>query len=243
MLRVTLIVLLFSVFFACGDKLDCDTAFDTPFTVEVGEEYCFPDGSTLLITEITSSYCPCNAQCVWQGETVVIGSWTDSESKVIALLIHEILKDQNEAWTSIHGIALTRACEPRVVNLELIINDPSLEPLCDESTSINEALYNDGPKDFIDIKDASITGDCLTISYSASGCSGDSWEVNLYDSGKVAESEPEQRYLRLSMMNPEACLAVFEKERTFDISNLQIENNGTLILHLEDYEESLRYTY
>lgn len=243
MLRIVLLAFLVSTLFACGDKMDCDTAFDVPFIAEVGEEYCFPDGSTLLISEITSSYCPCDAVCAWQGETVVIGTWTHITLEMSEFIILEVLEDQNAPWASISNIDISEDCEPEVINVELIIKDPSTTVICDESTSIDEELYSEGPKDFIKITNAFIIGNCLTIAYSASGCSGDSWEVNLYDSGSVAESEPEQRYLRLSMQNPEACLAVFEKERSFDISNLQIENNGTLILNLLDYEESLRYEY
>jgi len=228
---------------SCSDSLDCETEFDTPFSVTKGEEYCFPDGSTLLVTEFSSSYCPCDANCFWQGETVVIGNWTDSDGKTSTIMVHEVLKDQNVSWAEIHNIELDGACEPTPTDIELIITDPSIAMQCDEATQIDEDAYDNGPKDFVNIMEATIDGDCLTITYSASGCSGDSWEVNLFDSGAVAESEPEQRYLRLSMTNPEACLAVFTKSRSFDISNLQIENNGTLILNIVDFEESIRYEY
>ncbi|MFT4568686.1 MAG: hypothetical protein ACI9FN_003655 [Saprospiraceae bacterium] len=243
MYRIALFIVIILGILSCEDKMDCETEFDTPFVAEVGEEYCFPDGAVLLISEFSTSYCPCNASCVWQGETVVLGSWIDASGKATALMIHEVLKDQNLPWIQIHDIGLNEACEPTVQTLELIITDPNEVLQCDELVQINDDAYDKGPKDFINIVDASLEGDCLTIFYSASGCSGDSWEVNLYDSGAVAESEPEQRYLRLSMMNPEACLAVFTKERSFDISDLQIENNGVLILNLLDSEESLRYKY
>ena len=224
--------------------MDCEeVVYDMPFEAEIGGEYCFTDGSTLFITEFNVSYCPCDAQCVWQGETAVVGKWTDAEGAESTLIIHEELRDQNKSWTQIHDIALDKSCTPEVVSLELLISDPSLARICDDEVEIDEEGYDKGPKDFITIIGASITDDCLTISYSASGCSGEGWEVNLYDSGSVAESSPEQRYLRLSLKNPEECLAVFTKETSFDISNLQIENNGILILNLKDYEESLRYEY
>ncbi len=243
MLRISLYLLVILGILSCGDKMDCDTEYDTPFVAEVGEEYCFPDGSLFLISGFNYSYCPCDAVCVWQGETVVIGNWTDSEGVTTELMIHEILKDQNLSWTAIHDITLNEACEPEVSTLELIFSEPSESTQCDEEAQIDSEAYDKGSKDFIKIIDASLEGDCLTISYSASGCSGDSWEVNLYDSGAVAESEPEQRYLRLSMKNPELCLAVFIKERSFNISDLQIENNGVLLLNLQDYEGVLRYEY
>ena len=114
---------------------------------------------------------------------------------------------------------------------------------CDDTMIIDEQSYINTSGDFMTIISAEIMDDCLLINYSASGCSGDNWELSLIGSDAIAESLPEQRYIKLSLENPEACLAIFTKETSFNISLLQIENDGVLILNLEAYDEALRYTY
>ena len=114
---------------------------------------------------------------------------------------------------------------------------------CGDKVVINEDLYQNGDADFINIISVELMEDCLTIQYAASGCSGDSWELALYDSGAIAESLPEQRFIRLALNNPEACLAVFEREISFDISDLRISGSAELILNLDNYESVLNYRY
>lgn len=58
------------------------------------------------------------------------------------------------------------------------------------------------------IQKAEIIGDCLKISFNASGCSGSTWNMELIDSGVVIQSRPTKRLLKLSLENAEPCEAL-----------------------------------
>ncbi len=121
--------------------------------------------------------------------------------------------------------------------------DP-IEPIissCEQNTTISVELYQ-SESDSVNIDSLMIDGNCLNIYYGASGCDGNSWEVQLYDSGNILESSPPQRNIRLVMNNPEICEAYFTKETSFDISNLQVEGSQ-LLLNLSDTDLQVLYDY
>ena len=115
--------------------------------------------------------------------------------------------------------------------------------VCGVPVVVNDQLYDELKSDPHEISDVTIDGDCLQMTLTASGCDGDTWEMMLIGSSMVAESLPEQRYLRLSFRQTEACLAVISKEVKFDITPFQIQNEGVLIIHIQGYEETIRYDY
>lgn len=114
---------------------------------------------------------------------------------------------------------------------------------CEFSTVVNESEYANLVSDEFTFVEANIDLDCLFIKISASGCDGNSWQFNLVDSGAVAESSPEQRFLKFALENNELCLAVFERTVSFDLKPLQIENSNEIILNIEGLESSLNYKY
>ncbi len=105
------------------------------------------------------------------------------------------------------------------------INDSSGEEVCGDFAIESELNYNSTSSSFYTIKDVSASGNCLTITISASGCSGDRWQAELYFSEQTPESSPIQRFSKLSLITNEACLAVFEKSFTFNIGNMRSEND------------------
>ncbi|WP_289062008.1 hypothetical protein [uncultured Zobellia sp.] len=120
-------------------------------------------------------------------------------------------------------------------------NDESLSN-CDFETIVSNEQYKNSPSDHININGMEINDNCLKISFSSSGCSGDTWELKLIDSEDVLESKPPQRNLRLLLKNEEMCEAYITKELTFDISNLQV-NGGQVQLNLKSFEENILYKY
>ena len=114
---------------------------------------------------------------------------------------------------------------------------------CGQQALISAEQYENAASDPFEIDSITIEDDCLSIVFFASGCSGNSWEVDLIDSGGILESLPEQRSLRLSLQNDEECLAIVSQEFSFDISNLQINDAGELILNIDDFSESILYEY
>lgn len=114
---------------------------------------------------------------------------------------------------------------------------------CDETCIIDTDLYDNDTGDVTYILSASIEDDCMSITYSTSGCDSDDWIVNLYDSGNANYSLPPQRDLRLDIGENGACLAIFTKTTSFDISHLQIEEHSSLLLNLKGLEEAIPYNY
>ena len=57
------------------------------------------------------------------------------------------------------------------------------------------------------------------------------------------ESFPVQRNITLILVNQEACLAIFTKKVSFDLTDLQVEGEDEITFNLEDYEDSISYTY
>ena len=122
---------------------------------------------------------------------------------------------------------------------ELNINDS----FCDYDTVINADIYKDLQSAQFEFVNAEIVDDCLTIEIGASGCDGDTWEFKLVDSGAVAESFPEQRFLKLQLVNDELCTAFFQRTISFDLTALRIQNNGEVILNIDGFDRPLNYIY
>ncbi|WP_282136540.1 hypothetical protein [Seonamhaeicola maritimus] len=115
--------------------------------------------------------------------------------------------------------------------------------LCDFTTVIDETKYANLSSDNFTFVNAEIEGDCLSIEIGASGCDGSTWKFELIDSGDVAESSPEQRYLKLDFNNDELCDAYFESTFTFDLNPVKVQGSNKIILHLDGLDESLEYSY
>ncbi|GAA4893280.1 hypothetical protein GCM10023311_17220 [Flaviramulus aquimarinus] len=123
------------------------------------------------------------------------------------------------------------------------INIDSPNQICDETILVDQDLYDSLTASDFTFINAKIIDDCLTIEIGASGCDGNTWGFNLVDSGAVAESSPEQRYLKFQLINEEDCLAYFERTMSFNLIPLQVNGSREIILHIEDLETLLYYKY
>ncbi|MGK0323222.1 MAG: hypothetical protein ACJARX_002285 [Psychroserpens sp.] len=114
---------------------------------------------------------------------------------------------------------------------------------CNQTVVVDTGFYESSQSDFFEFTSVQLNGNCLVLEFTASGCDGNSWSMVFVDSGGVAESFPEQRFLKFVLTNEEACLAVISQERSFDISPIEVEGRNEIILNIEDFSESLTYTY
>ncbi len=121
--------------------------------------------------------------------------------------------------------------------------DDDVQPPCGQSVVVDSGFYQSAESDLFELTDFQIEGNCLNVNVSSSGCDGATWSLVLVDSGNVAESFPEQRYLKLVFSNDEECLAVISQERSFDLETIQVEGSNAIILNLEGLEEPIDYTY
>lgn len=114
---------------------------------------------------------------------------------------------------------------------------------CGEQVIIDANAYYTATTDQLTINSLEINADCLKINYGSSGCSGDSWILQLADSEAILESFPPQRNLVFSFENNELCEAFFTKELTFDITNLQVDGNQEVILNITNTDDEILYEY
>lgn len=108
-----------------------------------------------------------------------------------------------------------------------------------ESVVINNVLYNETINNYI-ITDVQLNENLLTIKISTSGCNSNNWKAVLIDANEILESFPIQRNIKLYLENNEACLAVFEKEFTFNISILK-EGFSEIVLNLNGWNNQINY--
>ncbi len=114
---------------------------------------------------------------------------------------------------------------------------------CESKVLIDSKTYITAAKDFVTINNLEINENCLTINFSASGCSGNSWEIKLIDSEDIMESFPIQRNLIFSLKNEERCMAYITKKRSFDISKLKIEGEKKIVLNIKNTNQKIVYNY
>ena len=114
---------------------------------------------------------------------------------------------------------------------------------CDQQVIVDEDYYSNLESENFSFILIEVQQGCLSIVLSASGCNGNSWEYKLVDSGNIAESLPEQRYLKFELINNEACLAVFNKNVTFNLEPVRVEGSNEIVLNIEGYPDSITYTY
>jgi len=131
-----------------------------------------------------------------------------------------------------------------LTNTQCDDDDLPLPPqVCDYQVLIDAMAYDETIPLNFNFLATQVIDNCLFIEISASGCNGDSWEVELIDSAIVAESSPEQRFLKFKLINEEVCLAVFDKTYTFNLEPLQVEGSNEIILNIEGYDGSVLYSY
>ncbi|WMI64673.1 hypothetical protein RBH94_11450 [Aestuariibaculum sp. YM273] len=114
---------------------------------------------------------------------------------------------------------------------------------CDTCIIIDKNLFNTTNTNNYNIQNIEVSEDCLEISFSSSGCDGNSWEVALVDLDAVSETTIPQRELKLNLENKEACEAYITKTISFNLKPLQLKNYNQIKLKIENYSSLITYEY
>ena len=114
---------------------------------------------------------------------------------------------------------------------------------CGPEVVISGELFATANTELLDIINININEDCLELTMGSSGCDGERWEVNLIDAEVILESFPVQRNVIISIFNDEECDAYFMRDYFFDISDLRVEESGTVLLNISNTGEQVNYTY
>ena len=199
-----------SAFNCCVDSLGCNISFVND-TIII-EEY-----------EYITNYCRCN--CLYDLDMLVTGV---EAKKYIVKIIEPYFSGKQKF---IFEIDLENKPEGSF-NIKRNEYPWDNGNNCDQSVIVSKTEYENAPNDMVYIIDMNVSGDCLTIKFSASGCSGNSWAVKLIDLGGVAKSNPCQRTLKLSLDNKEECAAVITKEISFNIEELQLNGDNRVFLNI-----------
>lgn len=122
-------------------------------------------------------------------------------------------------------------------------DDDEVQAPCGQAVVVDSGFFETAESDTFELSYARIEGNCLNVNISSSGCDGTTWSLVLVDSGHVAESLPEQRYLKLVFSNSEVCDAIVTQERSFDLTAIRVMSSNDIILNIEGLDESLHYLY
>ncbi len=104
-----------------------------------------------------------------------------------------------------------------------------------EFNEINTSNYN--------VSNVELNGDCLIVTISSSGCDSDNWEMKLFSTDAFYNVFPLQRAVKIKLITSEACLAVFQKTVSFDLSSFQIDGQHQIPLNIEGWSEQIIYKY
>lgn len=113
---------------------------------------------------------------------------------------------------------------------------------CDLQTVVSSNIFENSTSDEFKINSIKIENNCLLINFSASGCDGETWTVQLIDSEAILESNPPQRHLKFMIENNESCEAYITKDQSFDVSNLKVDGNQVQ-LNITNAEQNTIYKY
>ena len=115
---------------------------------------------------------------------------------------------------------------------------------CDKkSRVISTEAYNNLVTTNYTITSVALNEDCLDVTISSSGCSGNTWQMNLFSSDNFPDILPLQRNLKLQLDNPEACLAIVTKTVSFDLAPLQISGQHRITFNLTGWDQQIVYNY
>ena len=93
-LKCLLILLLFTAMSCRESIMDQTLSLNKEVSVRLNQLYTSENGQySMKLTEINDSRCPENANCIWSGEVMLKGEWTEKGSKS-TLELHSVLSAQ-----------------------------------------------------------------------------------------------------------------------------------------------------
>lgn len=116
-----------------------------------------------------------------------------------------------------------------------------LEP-CDKPAIEDQSRFNGTQTNHYTISTARIYQDCLEVEIRSGGCDGNSWNMELIDSGTVVDSDQVQRYLRISLENDELCEVLVSSKISFNLTPLR-RDGKPISFQLEGWDTPLVYEY
>lgn len=117
------------------------------------------------------------------------------------------------------------------------------ETNCNKIVTIDAMLYSQVNTSNYVISSVILTDNCLSVKVYSSGCNTENWDMNLILSPSIVETSPSMYYSKIELINNEACLAVLEKELSFDLLPLQIQNQNQVQIKIQGWDSDIIYSY
>lgn len=114
---------------------------------------------------------------------------------------------------------------------------------CDENAIEDATRFSQISTANYHIDNVVLNGDCLEVTISSSGCHPDNWEMNLVGAKSLAAVSPPDVGIKVELINNDACLAVFQKTISFDITPLQFTGQRQVRLVIDGWNSPILYQY
>lgn len=88
-----------------------------------------------------------------------------------------------------------------------------------------------------------LNGDCLEVTISSSGCNPDNWEMSLIGARSLATVSPPDVGVKVELINNDACLAVFKKTVSFNVTPFQWAGQSQVRLVIDGWNSPILYQY
>ena len=119
---------------------------------------------------------------------------------------------------------------------------PIVTPCSKSAMYVNAQQYNQTDTLNYTVTNLVLSGNCLEVTISSSGCNPDNWDMNLFAIQSPLAVYPHLVHARVQLINNEACLAVFQKTVSFDLSTIQLPGNE-LHIGLDGWNTPISYQY
>lgn len=114
---------------------------------------------------------------------------------------------------------------------------------CDKEAIENETRFQQTSTNNYNITNVVLNGDCLEVTISSSGCDPNGWVMSLVASENVVETLPIQQNIKIELINNQACLAVFQKTVSFNLTPLQAVGQNQIQLSVFGWNQPIMYQY
>lgn len=114
---------------------------------------------------------------------------------------------------------------------------------CDKNVVVDEIKYNETSTANYGVDSVVLNGHCLEITITSGGCDPNNWDMNLFASELIVETNPAQYKTKIELINNEDCLAVFQKTMSFDVTSLQMTGTNQVQIDIEGWNTPILYQY
>lgn len=116
-------------------------------------------------------------------------------------------------------------------------------PNCNEKALLDHVKFPQVATENYTITNVVLNDDCLEITLNSSGCDPDNWDMNLIGVRSVAAVHPPEVNTKIQLLNEEACLAVFQKVVSFDVTPYRVSGQNQVRINIDGWNGNIHYQY